>query len=306
MHPDDTRDPDARGVGENVCTSTKLLAAERALIVSTETDAACSAGQSCSTDRSAGCRFTSSSSPSNQVAAVEAIVGSARVVDALLGPAGSGKTTTLRALTDFWQGTVGPVVRRAPSATAVHTLSQSVGIGCETTAKTARVAQPAPPLRGHRGSGGQPSHRRRTIMTMPTRPEPATVTPARQYCRTKDAAAVLGVPVRTLCHLADTSQILSMPRHGCAASGFVGGPESGPTAPTRMSVARRRPPTADRHDHVAGEGLLRAPRHRGPVPNSARGCGGIVRSFPWWSATSAWSAGARCRCAGRSRRTAPP
>lgn len=33
------------------------------------------------------------------------------------------------------------------------------------------------------------------------------VTPARQYYRVKDAAAVLGVPVRTLYHLAETEQI---------------------------------------------------------------------------------------------------
>ena len=33
------------------------------------------------------------------------------------------------------------------------------------------------------------------------------VTAARQYYRVKDAAAVLGVPVRTLYHLAETEQI---------------------------------------------------------------------------------------------------
>ncbi|WP_426594402.1 helix-turn-helix domain-containing protein [Cellulomonas sp. McL0617] len=33
------------------------------------------------------------------------------------------------------------------------------------------------------------------------------VTPRRQYYRVKDAAAVLGVPVRTLYHLAETEQI---------------------------------------------------------------------------------------------------
>ncbi len=43
-------------------------------------------------------------------------------------------------------------------------------------------------------------------MTTTTRPD-ASVTPARQYYRVKDAAAVLGVPVRTLYHLADTGQI---------------------------------------------------------------------------------------------------
>ena len=35
----------------------------------------------------------------------------------------------------------------------------------------------------------------------------AAITPRRQYYRVKDAAAVLGVPVRTLYHLAETEQI---------------------------------------------------------------------------------------------------
>ena len=44
-------------------------------------------------------------------------------------------------------------------------------------------------------------------MSTTTRQDIATVTPARQNYRVKDAAAVLGVPVRTLYHLAETAQI---------------------------------------------------------------------------------------------------
>ena len=64
-----------------------------------------------------------------------AILGSGRPLDALVGPAGSGKTTTLAALTELWIENLGPVVGLAPSATAAHTLASALGIPCETTAK---------------------------------------------------------------------------------------------------------------------------------------------------------------------------
>src|SRR5690606_33811162 len=71
----------------------------------------------------------------DQRQAAEAIITSGRRLDVLVGPAGSGKTTTLAALTSFWQQNLGPVVGLAPSATAAHTLSTSLGVTCETTAK---------------------------------------------------------------------------------------------------------------------------------------------------------------------------
>ena len=42
---------------------------------------------------------------------------------------------------------------------------------------------------------------------MTTTTQAETITARRQYYRVKDAAAVLGVPVRTLYHLAETEQI---------------------------------------------------------------------------------------------------
>lgn len=53
----------------------------------------------------------------------------------LVGPAGSGKTTTLAALTSFWGHGIGSVVGLAPSATAARALAESLGVPCETTAK---------------------------------------------------------------------------------------------------------------------------------------------------------------------------
>ncbi|MHB1738272.1 MAG: AAA family ATPase [Actinomycetes bacterium] len=71
----------------------------------------------------------------DQRAAAEAVITSGHLLDVLVGPAGSGKTTTLAALTSGWSQNLGPVVGLAPSATAAHTLSSSLGVTCETTAK---------------------------------------------------------------------------------------------------------------------------------------------------------------------------
>lgn len=45
------------------------------------------------------------------------------------------------------------------------------------------------------------------MTTTPQRSSDPSVTPARQYYRVKDAAEVLGVPPRTLYHLAEREQI---------------------------------------------------------------------------------------------------
>lgn len=73
----------------------------------------------------------------DQVAAVIAIATSGRHLDVLVGPAGTGKTTTLRALRAAWETTYGrgSVLGLAPSATAAHELSAALDIGCENTAK---------------------------------------------------------------------------------------------------------------------------------------------------------------------------
>ena len=73
----------------------------------------------------------------DQRAAVQAIAASGRNIDVLVGPAGSGKTRTLRALRAAWEHAFGPgsVVGIAPSATAANELSEALGIGCENTAK---------------------------------------------------------------------------------------------------------------------------------------------------------------------------
>ena len=73
----------------------------------------------------------------DQAAAVAAVVDSGRRVDVLVGPAGAGKTRTLRAVRAAWEASHGPasVVGLAPSATAAAELAVAVGIACDTVAK---------------------------------------------------------------------------------------------------------------------------------------------------------------------------
>lgn len=72
-----------------------------------------------------------------QAAAVGSIAAYGRQVDLLVGPAGAGKTTTMRALRTAWTIEHGPnsVVGLAPSAAAAQALQHELGIGCDNTAK---------------------------------------------------------------------------------------------------------------------------------------------------------------------------
>ena len=73
----------------------------------------------------------------DQEAAVRQVAGSGRRVDLLVGPAGSGKTTTLSALRRAWEREHGrgSVIGLAPSSTAAANLAGALGIACENTAK---------------------------------------------------------------------------------------------------------------------------------------------------------------------------
>ena len=135
VHLDDNRDPTTRRVGESLFTSTELLGAEKALI-----DAAETTGAPHRPAEMLGAiplrteRHLSALAPDQRKAA-EAVITSGRLLDVLVGPAGSGKTTTLAALSSFWRHGIGSVVGLAPSATAARALAESLGVPCETTAK---------------------------------------------------------------------------------------------------------------------------------------------------------------------------
>jgi conjugative relaxase-like TrwC/TraI family protein len=73
----------------------------------------------------------------DQAAGVEKIASSGRVIDVLVGPAGTGKSTTMSGLRTRWEVTFGPgsVIGLAPSATASEVLGDELGIATENTAK---------------------------------------------------------------------------------------------------------------------------------------------------------------------------
>ncbi|WP_230978535.1 ATP-dependent DNA helicase [Georgenia yuyongxinii] len=72
-----------------------------------------------------------------QAGALEAVATSGRRVDVLVGPAGAGKTTAMRALLAAWTARHGTssVIGLAPSAAAAAVLAGDLGIGCDNTAK---------------------------------------------------------------------------------------------------------------------------------------------------------------------------
>ena len=69
--------------------------------------------------------------------AIRAITGSGRRLDVLVGPAGTGKTTTMRALRKAWVSAYGSksVTGLATSAAAAEVLADDLGIRCENTTK---------------------------------------------------------------------------------------------------------------------------------------------------------------------------
>lgn len=73
----------------------------------------------------------------DQAEALTRIAISGRVVDLLVGPAGAGKTTAMRALRTAWESVhgTGSVVGLAPSAGAAEVLAEDLGITTENTAK---------------------------------------------------------------------------------------------------------------------------------------------------------------------------
>ena len=72
-----------------------------------------------------------------QAQAIAMVAVSGRQLDLLIGPAGAGKTTAMRALHRAWttHHGRGSVVGLAPSASAAAVLAEDLGIACENTAK---------------------------------------------------------------------------------------------------------------------------------------------------------------------------
>jgi conjugative relaxase-like TrwC/TraI family protein len=73
----------------------------------------------------------------DQATAMQTIATSGRVLDVLVGPAGTGKTVSLAGLRESWERVygAGSVIGIAPSAAAAEVLAEELGIDTENTAK---------------------------------------------------------------------------------------------------------------------------------------------------------------------------
>ena len=73
----------------------------------------------------------------DQAPAAVAVATSGRTVDVLVGPAGTGKTTTMAGLRAIWEAEFGPgsVAGLAPSAKASQVLAQDLGLATDNTAQ---------------------------------------------------------------------------------------------------------------------------------------------------------------------------
>jgi conjugative relaxase-like TrwC/TraI family protein len=88
----------------------------------------------------------------NQALAVEKIATSGRVLDVLVGPAGTGKSTTMAGLRAVWEQVHGPgsVIGLAPSAAAAQVLSDELSIETENTDKWLAEYRRLPELNARR------------------------------------------------------------------------------------------------------------------------------------------------------------
>ena len=103
----------------------------------------------------------------DQALAVEKIATSGRHLDLLVGPAGTGKSTTMAGLKAAWeaeQGT-GSVVGLAPSAAAAEVLADELGVDTENTAKWLHEYR-----KGQSSGPPKPTELRRWLASRPAPP----------------------------------------------------------------------------------------------------------------------------------------
>ncbi len=117
-------------------SNTRIMAAETRLL----TRAQDTTGPVCSRSGlrvAARARYRGHYLTAEQAAALVSIATSGRVVEVLVGPAGTGKTTAMSALLTAWHHEHGErsVIGLAPSAAAAKVLADDLGIPCDTTAR---------------------------------------------------------------------------------------------------------------------------------------------------------------------------
>ena len=115
-------------------SSTAIMEAEARLLTRSEATSAPTVG---SYELARVVRHSNGRLSTQQRTALDSITTSGRQVDLLVGPAGAGKTTTMRALRATWIAVHGrgSVIGLAPSATAAQALGDDLGVACDNTAK---------------------------------------------------------------------------------------------------------------------------------------------------------------------------
>jgi conjugative relaxase-like TrwC/TraI family protein len=147
--------------GETAYTDVRVLDAEQRLLVATADQNAPRVSPDTATraltNRRTPRMATRAGLQQDQLHAVVSIAASRRRVEVLVGPAGTGKTTTLHALRTVWETAYGPgsVIGLAPSATAAAQLGAALGTGCENTAKWV-----------HESTGPGADHRHAAYLTL--------------------------------------------------------------------------------------------------------------------------------------------
>ncbi|MFC9553648.1 MobF family relaxase [Rhodococcus sp. NPDC056960] len=121
--------------GSHLHTSHGVITAEQNLLDATTTPTAYVAPQS-QLDRviKAGAKDTGRTLNAGQRALAEHFVGSGALLAVGIGPAGTGKTTAMKAVTDTWQKLGHQVLALAPSAVAAETLGEEIGVHAHTLA----------------------------------------------------------------------------------------------------------------------------------------------------------------------------
>ena len=116
----------------------------------------------------------------DQAVAVEKVATSTRWVDVLVGPAGTGKSTTLAGLKAVWEAEHGPgsVIGLAPSAAAAEVLAGELGVGTDNTAKW---------LTEHRKSPTRIEERQRIAAALAAYPDSANAQRLRERLQSLDA-----------------------------------------------------------------------------------------------------------------------
>ncbi len=119
----------------------------------------------------------------DQALAVEKLATSGRHLDVLVGPAGTGKSTTMAGLKAAWEADRGPasVIGLAPSAAAAEVLGTELGIPAENTAKWLTEWRRVPELVERR------DHLARRLPARPG-PQPAAVARVRAQVAALDEA----------------------------------------------------------------------------------------------------------------------